>query len=79
MNTHLNPHFYIVKLGFAGVYLIFLFFIQNIHCGYSLEHVPTMYVLRKNAKNINFFAGEIFSFYGEKLKIISVYCMGIFS
>ena len=32
-----KPHFYIEKLGFAGVYLIFLFLIQNIHCGYSLE------------------------------------------
>ena len=30
-------HFYIEKLGFAGEYLIFLFLIQNIHCGYSLE------------------------------------------
>ena len=26
-----------IALGYAGVYLIFLFFIQNIHCGYSLE------------------------------------------
>ena len=33
-----KPHFYIEKLGFAGVYLIFLFLIQNIHCGYSLVH-----------------------------------------
>ena len=33
----LEPHFYIVKLGFAGVYLIFLLLIKNIHCGYSLE------------------------------------------
>ena len=33
----LEPHLYIVKLGFAGVYLIFLFLLQNIDCGYSLE------------------------------------------
>ena len=33
----LKPHFYIEKLGFAGVYLIFLFLLQNIDCGYSLE------------------------------------------
>ena len=32
----LKPHFYEEKLGFAGLYLIFLFLIQNIHCGYSL-------------------------------------------
>ena len=37
MNTPLIPHFYIVKLGFAGVYLLFLFLLQNIDCGYSLE------------------------------------------
>ena len=33
----LKPHFYIAKLGFTGVYIIFLIFAQNIHCGYSLE------------------------------------------
>ena len=32
----LKPHFYIVKLGFTGVY-IFLFLLKNIDCGYSLE------------------------------------------
>ena len=32
-----EPHFYIVKLGYAGVYLIFLFLLQNIDCGYLLE------------------------------------------
>ena len=34
---YLKPHFYIVKLGYAGVYLFFLFLLQNIDCGYSLE------------------------------------------
>ena len=34
---HLKPHFYIVKLGFTGVYSIFLISTQNIDCGYSLE------------------------------------------
>ena len=33
----LKPHFYIVKLGFTGVYIIFLISGQNIDCGYSLE------------------------------------------
>ena len=34
----IKPHFYIVKLGGnAGVHLFFIFFIQNIDCGYSLE------------------------------------------
>ena len=34
----LKPHFYIVKLGFTGIYIIFLLFVlKNIDCGYSLE------------------------------------------
>ena len=33
----LEPHFYIAKLGYAGVYLFSLFLLQNIDCGYSLE------------------------------------------
>ena len=33
----LKPHFYIVKLGFTGVYVIFLILLKNIDCGYSLE------------------------------------------
>ena len=33
----LEPHFYIVKLGFTGVCIIFLISAQNIDCGYSLE------------------------------------------
>ena len=49
----LEPHFYIAKLGYAGVYLFFLFLLQNIDCGYSLERIPTIYVLSKNKKNID--------------------------
>ena len=33
----LKPHFYIVKLGFTRVYIIFLISAQNIDYGYSLE------------------------------------------
>ena len=33
----LKPHFYIVKLWFTGVYIIFLISAQNIDCGSSLE------------------------------------------
>ena len=33
----LEPHFYIAKLGYARVYLFFLFLLKNIDCGYSLE------------------------------------------
>ena len=31
----LTPHFYIVKLGFTGVYIFSYFLLQNIDCGYS--------------------------------------------
>ena len=33
----LKPHFHIVKLGFTGVYIIWLISVKNIDCGYSLE------------------------------------------
>ena len=33
----LKPHFYIVKPGFTGVYIIFLISAQHIDCGSSLE------------------------------------------
>ena len=33
----LKPHFYIVKLGFTGEYIIFLISAHNIDCWYSLE------------------------------------------
>ena len=33
----LKPHFYIVKLGFTGVYIIFLISAQNTDCWYSLK------------------------------------------
>ena len=33
----LKPHSYIAKLGYAGVYLFFLFLLQNIYCGYSVR------------------------------------------
>ena len=33
----LKPHFYIVKLGFTRVYIIFLISAQNTECEYSLE------------------------------------------
>ena len=36
----LKPHFYIVKLGFTGVYIICIISAQNKDCGYSLEPPP---------------------------------------
>ena len=59
----LIPHFYIAKLGYAGIYMYicFLFLLQNRDCGYSLEpprrfyRVPTIYVLSKIRKISRFF------------------------
>ena len=63
----LIPHFYIAKLGYVGVYLFFLFLLQNIDCGYSLEPpcqcVPTIYVLSRNKKIIKKILLKIFIFY----------------
>ena len=37
-NEHpLTPLFYIGNLGFTGVFIISLFLLKNIDCGYSLE------------------------------------------
>ena len=46
----LKPVFYIVKLGFTGVDIIFLILLKNIDCGYSLE-----LTLSRNMKIIRFF------------------------
>ena len=68
----LIPHFYIAKLGYAGVYLFFLFLLQNIDCGYSLEPPrPTISVLSKNKKNIKIFQLKIFNFKAKKSQYFS--------
>ena len=68
-----EPHFYIAKLRYAGVYLFFLFLLQNIDCGYSLEPprcgsnlYPEIYVLSNNKKNIKIFLMKFSIFTGEK-------------
>ena len=51
MNTPLTHHFYIVKLGFTGVYIIFLFLLRNMDCGYSLE--PPRYIFWAQIRKIS--------------------------
>ena len=49
----LIPHFYVVKLGFTGVYIIFVISAQNIDCGYSLEplrHIDCGYSLEPHRR-----------------------------
>ena len=65
----LKPRFYIVKLGFIGYTLIFLFPLKNIDCGYSFEpprrggsnEYPQLYVLSRNMKSTGF-SSESFHF-----------------
>ena len=74
----LKPHFYIIKLGFTGVYIIFLFLLKSIDCGYSLEpprrggsneYQQSMFgaEIRKMSdclsENFHFFGGKIFSIF----------------
>ena len=66
----LKPHFYIVKLGFTGVYIIFLISAQKhrlwvlVRTALSRRflRLPTIYVLNRNMKNIRFFLSENFQF-----------------
>ena len=59
----LKPHFYIVKLGFTGVCIIFLIFAQKHRLWVPVRtassrrfsRVPTVYGLSKNMKNIRIF------------------------
>ena len=74
----LKPHFYVVKLGFTGVYIIFLISAgKNIDCGYSLEpprrggsnEYSQSIVLSINMKSIRFFYLKTFSFLVGKISI----------
>ena len=73
----LKPHFHIVKLGFTGVYIIFLFLLKNIDCGYSLEppprggsnEYPQSMFWRGYMKNIRIFVSENFQFLEVKVSI----------
>ena len=72
----LKPHFYIVKLGFTGVNIIFLISVQNIDCGYSLEPPrrghPNEYhnlCFEQKYENIRVFLSEIFQFLEVKFSI----------
>ena len=82
--TPSNP-FHKAKLGHAGVDLFFLFLLQIIDCGYSLEPprrggsnvYPQSMFWSKNKKNSKYLLLIFFHFFAT-LKI-SVYCMGMFS
>ena len=60
----LKPHFYIVKLGFTGVYIIFRISARKLRLW-----VPTIYILSRNMKNIRVFLSENFQFLDVKFSI----------
>ena len=69
----LKPHFYLVKLGFTGVYIIFHISAKNIDCGYSLElphrgssnEYPQSMFLAEIRKILEFLSGKISVFGGD--------------
>ena len=69
-----KPHFYIVKLGFPGVYIIFLYLLKNRDWGYSLEpprrggsnEYPQSMFWAEIWKTSEFFIWK-FSFFGGKI------------
>ena len=69
------PHFYIVKLGFTGVYIIFLISAQKhwlwvlVRTASLTEAVLTMYVLSRNMKTIGVFLSENFQVLEVKFSI----------
>ena len=70
----LEPHFYIVNLGYPGEYLFFLFLLLNIDCGYSLEPprrggsnvYPQFMLGAKKKEKYYFFLLKISIFYSYK-------------
>ena len=61
----LEPHFYIVKLGFTGVYLFFLFLLQNIEAVLTCTH-NLCFEQKKKKKNIKIFLMKLSFFTIEK-------------
>ena len=73
----LKPHFYIVKLGYPGVYIIFLYLLKNIDCGYSLEpprrggsnEYPQSMFWAEIWKISEFFIWKFSIFFGGKISV----------
>ena len=72
----LKPHFYIVKLGFRGVYIIFLLLLKNIDCGYSLEpprrggsNENPQSMFEQNYEKYQNFLSENFNFWVVKFSV----------
>ena len=79
-----KPHFYIVKLEFTGIRIIFLFLLKNIDCVYSLKtprqgisnEYPQSIFWAKYEKDQSFFFIWNFSFWRWNFQYIWI---GVFS
>ena len=65
----LKPHFYIVKLGFTGVYIIFLISAQKHRLWVLVRTALPIYVFNRNMKNFRVFLSEKFQFLEVKFSI----------
>ena len=73
----LKPHFYIVKLGFTGVYIIFLISTQKLRLWVLVRtasprrfyRVPTIHVLSRYMKKYQSFLPENFQFLEVKFSV----------
>ena len=80
---HLKPHFYIVKLGFTGLYIIFLIFAQKHRLKVLVRtasprrfwRVPTISVLSRNRKNNIVFFYANFQFLDVKFSLYLNRCV----
>ena len=71
----LKQHFYLVKLGFRGLYIILLISAQKHRLlvliktasSRQFKQIPTIYVLSRNKKKIRIFLSENFHFFGCKI------------
>ena len=82
----LKPHFYIVKLGFTGVYIIFHILLKNIDCGYSLDsprrggsNQYSQSMFWAEIWKISDFLSENFPFFGCKISIYLKRCVFVMS
>ena len=68
----LKPHFYIVKRGFTGYTLLYLFLLKNIDCGYLLKP-PRLWMLVRAASGRRFKRVPIIYVLSRNMKNIKLF------
>ena len=67
----LTSHFYIVKLGFTGVNVIFLIFSQNIDCGIRLNRLAEAVLTRTHNLRFEQKYEQIFEYLSENFQFLA--------